>query len=129
MLDKPPHGAPCNGCGGCCVAQRCPLGTHVFGAGGNCPALEVAFPAFTCGLIQNPAKYAVDITARHGSDAASRAAEILIGAGLGCDALLEGEQPNLAWRARVRAGIDRAEADAAAAIWNLRRFRKGRSDA
>lgn len=94
MLTKPRHGQPCNGCGGCCAAQRCPLAQIVFGPGGRCPALEVQLPAFTCGLIDHPERYAPGVVTRHGARDAGRAAAVLIGAGLGCDALVEGESPD-----------------------------------
>lgn len=90
--EKPPHGEPCNGCGGCCEASRCPLGAHVFGPGPDCPALTDD----GCGLVLTPRMFFP------GSEAELRdAAALLIGAGIGCDALLEGELPNLSWRARL----------------------------
>lgn len=117
MLNKPPHGSPCNGCGACCADQRCPLGKIVFGPGRRCPALEVKLPAFTCGLVENPQQYAPDVVAAHGKSVASKAAAYLIGAGLGCDALDRGERPNEAWRAWAMRQMDRDAANRAAAIW------------
>lgn len=117
MLNKPPHGSPCNGCGACCADQRCPLGKIVFGPGRRCPALEMKLPAFTCGLVENPQQYAPDVVAAHGKSVASKAAAYLIGAGLGCDALDRGELPNEAWRAWAMRQMDRDAADRAAAIW------------
>lgn len=119
MLTKPPHGAPCNGCGGCCADQRCPLGSVVFGSGGRCPALELRLPAMICGLVSNPSVYAPDVTARHGAAKASQAASILIGAGMGCDALLAGERPNEAWRAWAIRAVDRRAAKDAARVWGI----------
>lgn len=119
MLTKPPHGSPCNGCGGCCADQRCPLGQIVFGKGGRCPALEMRFPAFTCGLVDNPETYAPGVTARHGAKKAGHAAAILIGAGRGCDALLDGEAPNAEWRAWAVRSLDRDAGAKAAAIWTI----------
>lgn len=118
MLSKPPHGSPCNGCGACCADQRCPLGQIVFGTGGQCPALEMKFPAFTCGPVENPQQYAPDVVAEHGKDAASKAAVVLIAAGLGCDALDRNERPNEAWRAWAVRQLDRDAADRAVAIWS-----------
>ncbi|WP_211238741.1 hypothetical protein [Roseivivax isoporae] len=120
MLTKPPHGSPCNGCGGCCADQRCPLGRLVFGPGGRCPALEMRFPAFTCGLVESPEKHAPHVVRTHGADRAAKAAAILIGAGLGCDALLEGEAPNAEWRAWAIGRVDRVASAEAAAIWCAR---------
>ncbi|GGF73333.1 hypothetical protein GCM10011319_37330 [Mameliella alba] len=117
MLTKPPHGSPCNGCGGCCADQRCPLGQIVFGPGERCPALEMRLPAFTCGLVENPERYAPMITERHGKVRAAQAAAVLIGAGLGCDALLDGETPNEDWRAWAMKSLDRDAGAQAAAIW------------
>jgi len=39
---QPPEGAPCNGCGCCCVARRCSISTALFPQvppGALCPAL------------------------------------------------------------------------------------------
>lgn len=119
MLTKPPHGSPCNGCGGCCIDQRCPLAAKLFGPGARCPALEPAFPAFTCGLVAHPERYAPDVVARHGAEAARDAALMLTGAGLGCDALKPGERPNEAWRAATIAAFDRAKTDQARRIWGV----------
>lgn len=119
MLKKPPHGSPCNGCGGCCVDQRCPLSAHLFGPGGQCPALEMRFPAFTCGLVNRPERYAPEVTDRHGIDAARRAAFTLVGAGFGCDALERGERRNEAWAARVRKSLDMDAARRAAIVWGV----------
>jgi len=121
MLSKPPHGSPCNNCGGCCVDRRCPLGQIVFGPGSDCPALEVKLPGFVCGLVQNPARYAPRVVAKHGAETASRAAALIIGAGMGCDALLEGERPNQEWRAWAMQTLDRKQGERAATIWRGRR--------
>lgn len=117
MLNKPPHGAPCNGCGGCCVAQRCPLGELVFGAGDRCPALETRLPGFACGLVEHPERYAPKVVARHGETRAAEAAAILIGAGLGCDAVVEGEAVNETWRAWAIQSLDREAGASAAMVW------------
>lgn len=125
MLTKPPHGSPCNNCGQCCADQRCPLAQIVFGPGGSCPALEMRLPSFGpsfgCGLVDHPERYAPGIVAASGKDTASRAAAYLIGAGRGCDALLRGERPDHAWRARaMQAAADDQEASKRAAmVWML----------
>lgn len=89
----------------------------VFGPGERCPALEMRLPTFTCGLVDNPSKYAPMIVAKHGREDASKAAAILIGAGFGCDAVLVGETPNQKWRAWARKHLDHESGHRAAAIW------------
>jgi hypothetical protein len=61
---KPRHGEPCNGCGLCCAAERCPLAVVLIGDGpAPCPALELDEGRFWCGLIRNTAKYTIAIEA------------------------------------------------------------------
>jgi len=73
-------------------------------------------PAFTCGLVENPQRYAPDVVAANGWAAASKAAAVLIGAGFGCDALDHDERRRGVARVAVRQ-INRDTADRAAAIW------------
>ena len=120
MLEKPPHGKPCNQCGLCCMEERCPLGAAIFGPGRDCPALELRFPGFVCGLVANPEKYAIGVVLKHGQRTASEAAAYLVGTGSGCDALLEEEEPDLEWRARVRADVDMLKLVAAIKVWGLK---------
>ena len=48
---KPAVGAPCNGCGVCCLAEPCPLGGVVSGRfKGSCVALVWAAPDVVSGL-------------------------------------------------------------------------------
>lgn len=99
---KPPHGAPCNRCGLCCVATVCPLGTVVFGrSAGPCPALSYEGEQSTCGLVASPMKYAMALTLRNGVDAMRQAAMLLIGSSTGCDARFNGEKPNEAFYAKL----------------------------
>lgn len=57
--EKPPYGAPCNGCGFCCAAERCILSVEMIGAGpGPCPAMEFEQGRFWCGLVRNASRYA-----------------------------------------------------------------------
>jgi hypothetical protein len=95
-IEKPPHGSPCNSCGGCCRAVLCPLGAHVFGQeAGPCPALMYQPEGqANCGLVVAPGRFDPVRTLRFGQDALSAAARLLVGAGIGCDALAEGEKPN-----------------------------------
>jgi hypothetical protein len=117
ILKKAPHGTPCNGCGGCCMQTRCPLGEEVFGPGGRCPALESLWPRYVCGLITNPGKYAPRIVMKHGAEAASAAAAFIIGAGSGCDALVVDEKPDNAWLEDWKRRVDPIKAREAVRIW------------
>lgn len=102
---KPPHGAPCNGCGGCCLDSLCRLAQHVFQNThqGPCPALTFdSGGRSSCGLVANPSRYAPVVTAIWGGDAASAAASLLVGTGLGCDGLLEGERRDTAFSQALR---------------------------
>lgn len=99
MKDKPAYGQPCNGCGLCCLEELCPLGQIVFQrVRGPCPALSASGGAMVCGLVAEPTRY------RPG-DAVSlaEAALMLIGAGVGCDAMIAGEPDDRMFRARLRA--------------------------
>lgn len=130
MLEKPPHGKTCNSCGLCCMDQLCPLATAVFGQmPGPCPALEPAKPGFACGLVTCPGAYSPEVAQKFGSDAAAKAAAILIGAGMGCDASTPGEIRNESWlkTARARARSIAEQADAAMVIWGLASNRPNRT--
>lgn len=121
-LEKPPHGAPCNGCGLCCEAVLCVLGRRVFGrTDGPCPALEPADGKRVCGLVTSPAKYAPAAARRQGVDALSRSAALLTGSGIGCDAQVEGEPANAAFRRKMRRGRPSyGTAMAALLLWPMR---------
>jgi len=80
---KPAHGAPCNGCGLCCLAGPCPLGMLLSRRRtGACAALRWSPEAqrYLCGAVAVPA----------GAPPWRRAAAVLarrwIAAGAGCDA-------------------------------------------
>mgnify|MGYP001583561810 FL=1 len=50
--EKPPFGAPCNGCGVCCIAELCQIGRKAFGdIPGPCPALQFHQGRFWCGVV------------------------------------------------------------------------------
>lgn len=64
---KPVVGAPCNGCGVCCLAEPCPLGVLLSGRfTGSCdalvwqapeggePSLAASVGAYRCGAVTNP---------------------------------------------------------------------------
>lgn len=90
---KPPWGAPCNGCGLCCLAEPCPLGIWVSGRRtGACRALlwDDALRRYQCGLLTDPTR----ITGwRHPwlLHWCRRLAQRWIAAGTGCDADIEWE--------------------------------------
>lgn len=114
---KPPHGEPCNNCGRCCAAELCPLASALFttdtddegfapqGVPGRCPALEPGDDgSFFCGLLRNPERYfPVRAFAVGGAQKLRDATAILIGAGHGCDAQIEGEPYNRKYHAGLRA--------------------------
>jgi hypothetical protein len=54
---KPALGAPCNGCGACCLAETCSIGADLLGLDGPCPALEQDAGRYWCGLVRHPARY------------------------------------------------------------------------
>lgn len=54
---KPSEGAPCNGCGVCCLAQPCPLGMVLSGVrDGACKALrwQDHTGRYACGALSEP---------------------------------------------------------------------------
>ncbi len=92
---KPATGAPCNGCGLCCLAEPCPIGVLVSRKRtGACRALVWSDEAhqYRCGMLVHPARY-LGGPATHPDDALNRVlrrwARRLIAAGVGCDAQLE----------------------------------------
>lgn len=105
---KAPYGTPCNGCGLCCMAEPCPFGRALFGKkSGRCPALEwlAEHGRYACGLVVSPERYApADRLERFGSRALSEAAAFTVGAGIGCDSQVEGENvgPVRRWFLRRR---------------------------
>lgn len=88
---KPPLGAPCNGCGLCCLAEPCPLGMLVSRRRrGPCAALRwnEAQARYRCGLLSEPNAW---LGPRWQGLAPwlARLAARWIAAGHGCDARLE----------------------------------------
>ena len=92
---KPALGAPCNGCGVCCLAEPCPVGMVVsLKRRGACRALvwSEAEHQYRCGMLVHPSRYVGWPTLR--PDALlnrliRRYARRMIAAGIGCDADLE----------------------------------------
>lgn len=75
---KPPLGAPCNGCGLCCLAQPCPLGMVLSRRRqGACVALRWSDvqQRYLCSALDHPVW--------------GRLARRWIAAGIGCDATVE----------------------------------------
>jgi hypothetical protein len=84
---KPEHGQPCNGCGICCIAERCPVALLVLPGGrGSCAALEWDGPAgrYFCGMVRRPANYIAWLP-RSWEGAAGRWFAVRIAAGKACD--------------------------------------------
>lgn len=88
---KPALGAPCNGCGVCCLAEPCPLGQVISRKRrGACDALrwDAAGALYRCGAL-------VDASAllgprwRWAAPLLSRLSRRWIAAGVGCDAPLQ----------------------------------------
>jgi hypothetical protein len=117
---KPPHGAPCNGCGLCCKAVLCPLAERVFGRGdqGPCPALTAEN---RCGMVEEPLKWRRAQTWKHGEEKMRGAALLLVGAGNGCDALFNGEPADEAFRLKLRQTEreTRAQTGKARKLWEV----------
>ena len=102
---KVAEGAPCNGCGVCCVFAPCPLGMVLSGRrSGSCDALrwDAAQAQYRCGAVVAPQ----DVLARalpHGlrwlapalAPVLGRVANRWIAAGTGCDSSLELVSPDV----------------------------------
>ena len=119
-VQKPAYGQPCNGCGLCCIAQQCPLSLAIFGKRGVCPALERGEgKTLTCGLVRSTGDYVADLPAWGGA-ALSEAFGLLLGAGVGCDGTMGGEEPEAAARAgmtaKAIANLAHASPEAAALV-------------
>lgn len=92
---KPALGAPCNGCGVCCLLEPCPLGVVLSGTThGRCHALrwDACALMYRCGAITLPQEVLVERLPQLLSGAASRLARVLsvlavrwVAAGKGCD--------------------------------------------
>ena len=85
---KPALGAPCNGCGLCCLSEPCPVGIVVsFRRTGPCRALrwDFALRRYRCGLLREAGGGRLAAPARWLQAALRR----WIAAGAGCDAELQ----------------------------------------
>lgn len=93
---KPVLGAPCNGCGLCCLAEPCPLGIWVSRRRtGACVALRwhAAEARYLCGMVADPAQV-LGWRSTWALRWVQRLARRWIAAGTGCDAELEVEPPS-----------------------------------
>lgn len=89
---KPAQGAPCNGCGVCCLAEPCPVGVIVSRRRhGACAALVWSGEAgcYRCGLLGVAVEADQAWWRRWPSALWLRWARRMISAGSGCDASLE----------------------------------------
>src|SRR5262245_20591343 len=119
MLErKPKHGAPCNGCGLCCVVSRCQISKRLFGEGGRCPALvQTEEHVFSCGIVQS-----MSPNGDMPEEELHLAALLLIRAGEGCDARFNGEWINKEFhRQQDRADAkNRKSIKKAQKLWGIR---------
>ncbi len=97
---KPVAGAPCNGCGVCCLAEPCPLGQLLSGRRrGACTALRWEGGLYRCGALSAPQAVLAQGLPRGLRALAGPLALLLvplarrwIAAGHGCDCSLEVER-------------------------------------
>jgi hypothetical protein len=103
--------------------QLCPLGVGLFGEPWDrrCPALEPDGDKFICGLIAHPMAYNMRMTLLHGREVMSRTAAHLVGAGRGCDAQLDDEVADEAFRVRMRKERNTTLTDRCLKVWGLSR--------
>ena len=88
---KPLLGAPCNGCGLCCLAEPCPLGQVISRKrSGACDALrwDPAQSLYRCGALSEP-ESVLGMRWRWAAPLLRRLAQRWIAAGVGCDATLQ----------------------------------------
>jgi len=84
---KPALGTPCNGCGICCAAERCPVAwLFLPRSRGTCTALEWdgATQRYRCGMVVHAADY-VRCLPRRWEARAGRWFAYRVAAGRGCD--------------------------------------------
>ena len=101
---KPPEGAPCTGCGVCCLSEPCPLGVALSGRRrGACEALKwcEAGRVYRCGAISEPETVLRQALPAWIRPLAKRLSPVLallakrwIAAGQGCDSTLEVTSPS-----------------------------------
>lgn len=85
---KPAWGAPCNGCGVCCLAEPCPVGMLVSRRRTGACAAVAWVPAeqrYRCGVVLAPAQHLPRWLPAGALRWVSRLARRFIAAGRGCD--------------------------------------------
>ena len=88
---KPALGAPCNGCGVCCLAEPCPVGMLVSRRRhGACTAVlwDAAQSRYLCGMVVQPGQY-LPLSLRWLTPLWQRWSRRFIAAGIGCDCDIE----------------------------------------
>jgi len=88
LIPKPAEGAPCNGCGLCCIAEPCGISLQLGAtAGQSCPFLIYEEARFWCGVIKRPLAVLphLGLTAEKAGALSEAAADALGGVGGGCD--------------------------------------------
>jgi predicted metal-binding transcription factor (methanogenesis marker protein 9) len=102
-LAKPPHGAACNHCGLCCIKSVCRTGQKVLGvdAAGPCPALIDCGDEKFCGMMARPQDYLPRQAKIAGIEPMRKAAQLVIGSGLGCCARFDDEPRDAAFDRRT----------------------------
>ena len=91
---QPALGAPCNGCGVCCLAEPCPLGQLISRKRlGACDALrwDGALAVYRCGVLTDT-RTVLGPRWRWAAPLVQRLAHRWIAAGVGCDATLQAER-------------------------------------
>ena len=126
QIDKPRHGAPCNGCGHCCMSSPCPLASATFGDkwSAPCPALERSAGKHACGMILHPERYVPALVRNFGAPVVQRSAAVLLGVGTGCDAFdpdIPGDEevPEATVRSMLYAFGFAIEIAAARGVWGI----------
>jgi hypothetical protein len=98
---KPAYGSPCNHCGLCCIEGVCRTGRLILGeVQAPCPALIKEDDGFYCALMTQPQRFAPTRARIAGAERMRQAAQLLIGAGLGCCSRAEHE-PKVARPSRL----------------------------
>jgi hypothetical protein len=90
-------GAPCNGCGVCCLAEPCPVGMLASRRrSGSCTALEWEGDSgpYRCGLLRAPSLHLFKRTLPWLDPLLRRWSRRWIAAGIGCDAPLDVQAPD-----------------------------------
>jgi hypothetical protein len=89
---KPPAGSACNGCGVCCASEPCPPGMLLsLRVRGRCRLLrfDAAHASYRCGLMPESSNAPQSRFVAWRRRLRRRLAARWIGAGLGCDSLVE----------------------------------------